>query len=379
MLRVVIIGAGPAGCTAAIILARSGIDVTLIEQHRFPRDKVCGECLSALGIDVLGRLRISPAVESLTPVALRRTIFFSPDGARSEFTLPRPMWGISRSQLDNALLGVARESGARVLQPARCETVGPPVTVRCLHTNRIDQLDADFVLLADGKSTSTGDFGLKGHFADVDAPRDAIELFGVRGHYGGVAPIEGSRWNIAFSVPGRRIKQWRGKLEEMFAQIVAENLVLARQLRGARRISDWLVSPLPRSAVQRRWPKRVIPIGNAAASIEPIGGEGMGLAMRSAELAAAAILGRSDPSRLAEQYRHLWRARRFACRSAALLVGSPILAAMIAGHIRQDTPLTASVLRLVGKTSAREEAPAPRLVRLGQSCHVQIESGSSAP
>ena len=59
MPDVVIIGAGPAGSIAAIILARAGIDVVLIEQHRFPRDKVCGECLSALGIDVLRRLRLS--------------------------------------------------------------------------------------------------------------------------------------------------------------------------------------------------------------------------------------------------------------------------------------------------------------------------------
>ena len=53
---VTIIGAGPAGSTAAILLARAGWDVTLVEQSRFPRDKVCGECLSALGFDVLERL-----------------------------------------------------------------------------------------------------------------------------------------------------------------------------------------------------------------------------------------------------------------------------------------------------------------------------------
>jgi len=60
MRTATVIGAGPAGSTAAMLLARAGWSVTLVEQHRFPRDKVCGECLSALGIDVLTRQTGTP-------------------------------------------------------------------------------------------------------------------------------------------------------------------------------------------------------------------------------------------------------------------------------------------------------------------------------
>ena len=67
---IVVIGAGPAGSVAAALLARAGLDVILIEQHRFPRDKVCGECLSALGIANTGPSPISsglyPAVANAT-------------------------------------------------------------------------------------------------------------------------------------------------------------------------------------------------------------------------------------------------------------------------------------------------------------------------
>jgi 2-polyprenyl-6-methoxyphenol hydroxylase-like FAD-dependent oxidoreductase len=109
-----------------------------------------------------------------------------------------------------------------------------------------------------------------------------LKLFGVTGHYVGVAPIEDGRSNVAFSVPAKRLEAFRGDLDALWRQLLTENPTLAERFGGAERVSDWLASPLPRFAIQRRWPEGVIPLGNAAAALEPIGGEGMGLAMRSA-------------------------------------------------------------------------------------------------
>src|SRR4051812_26466103 len=93
-----IIGAGPAGCIASLLLARGGWDVTLIEQHRFPRDKVCGECLSALGADVLDRLGLADSFQRLAPVRLNRSMIHSQRGRTLEIELPQAMWGISRAR-----------------------------------------------------------------------------------------------------------------------------------------------------------------------------------------------------------------------------------------------------------------------------------------
>src|SRR4051812_31141886 len=113
MPEVVIIGAGPAGCVAAILLARAGWDVRLVEQHRFPRDKVCGECVSALGIAVARRALISGSLKNLGAVDLRRARFVAPNGQAAEVTLPEPMWGLSRRAMDHCLLDFARAAGAR--------------------------------------------------------------------------------------------------------------------------------------------------------------------------------------------------------------------------------------------------------------------------
>jgi len=300
MSEAIIVGAGPGGCVAAVALARRGWGVTLIEQHQFPREKVCGECLSALGIEVLGRLGLVDEIRACRPVVLKRTVLHGQHRDSVSIALPREMWGLSRWALDDALLTAARGHGVRVLQPARCEGIRsgkrPSVTVRELLGNTTITLVADWVVLADGKAgllprrpPATGDLGIKAHIREVDGPRDAIELFGLPGNYGGMAPIEGERWNAAFSVPSNRLKMFGGDVERLMGQMMRENPVLACRLRGASKVGEWHVSPLPRFGVSTDWPAGIVPIGNAAAALEPIGGEGMGLAMRSAEMAADAL------------------------------------------------------------------------------------------
>src|SRR5215210_5988194 len=111
MPTVTIIGAGPAGATAAVLLARRGWDVTLVEQHRFPRDKVCGECLSALGVEVMERHGLSRVLRKLGPVMLTKTTLVATDGTEATVDLPKPMWGLSREWMDFALADQAIRAG----------------------------------------------------------------------------------------------------------------------------------------------------------------------------------------------------------------------------------------------------------------------------
>lgn len=340
MRGAIVIGGGPAGSVAALLLARRGWDVTLVEQHRFPRDKVCGECLSALGADVLGRLGLFDALQRVEPVRLDRISLHAPSGCCVTTRLPRPMWGLSRVALDGLLLDAAARDGATVRQPARAEKVEagpqPTVHVRDLGSNTVETLSADCVIVADGKAALLGDngpppptqdLGIKAHFTNVDGPPDRIELFGTADCYGGLAPIEGGRWNAAFAVPAERVRRHRGDLESLFGQLLSENSTLTRRMKRARRFGAWLASPLPRFPVCTLWPQNIIPVGNAAAAIEPIGGEGMGLGMRSAELAVMALGDPGGPpardvGSLARRYRRLWRNRSTACRAAAMAVSS---------------------------------------------------------
>ncbi len=364
MFHVLIIGAGPAGSLAAILLARHRWRVTLIEQHPFPRHKVCGECLSALGLDVLRRANLLGCLDILKPARLVRAALHAPDGSTVRVPLATPMWGLSRAALDAALLNQARAVGVTVFQPARCESLRPTdlgveVGVRDLSTNQLTEFTAQTALLADGKGAllparplATTDFGMKAHFRQVCASRDSIELFGVSGGYGGVAPIEGDRWNAAFNVPAARIQRSRGDLDRLFDETLSTNPELRRQFSRAVREGDWLAAPLPRFAVAPAWPDHVIPLGNAAAALEPIGGEGIGLALRSAELAVASLLeeprAATRPA-LRRSFAGLWQTRRAACRFAARMLSSPTFASPAVQFIASNEALAGVAMRLMGK------------------------------
>jgi flavin-dependent dehydrogenase len=360
---VTIIGAGPAGSAAAILLARQGWAVTLIEQHRFPRDKVCGECLSTLGIEVLGRMGLIDDIRRLEPTVLQHAAIHTPTGVSTVVPMRRPMWGLSRHAFDQFMREAAREAGAKVLQPARCESIEPGlpivVRIRVLASNEIRVLRSEHVIVADGKSgllgqapPRTNDFGIKAHFVDVDGPRDTIELFGCDALYGGLAAIESDRWNAAFSVPAWRLRRHRGDLGALFAEITTENPILARRLKSARQIGGWLAAPLPRFGVRDSWPAGVVPVGNAAAALEPIGGEGMGLALASAEHAAASLTSADPYSHahvLSADYHRLWRVRRPACRAAAQIISRPELATALTPLLTHLPFSRTLAMRLLGK------------------------------
>jgi menaquinone-9 beta-reductase len=358
--NVIVIGGGPAGSVAALRLARAGWRVTLVEQHRFPRDKVCGECLSALGADVLLRLGQLERLAACGAVRLDRTLLHAPCGVCAAATLPRPMWGVSRVALDGLLLEAAARDGAFLLQPARCEGVEPgprpSVRVREVVTNTVRSLEADVVLVADGKSAllnrvsppPTGDLGIKTHFENVDGPRDAVELFGLDGCYGGLAPIEGGCWNVALSVPAVRVREHHGDLAALFRELLRGNRGLQARLLGAKQVGTWLASPLARFRLRRDWPRNVIPLGNAAAAIEPIGGEGIGLAMRSAEVVAEALVA-GDVTGVAQRLAPLWRTRPLACRVGAKIASSPTLANVVSPVLRAAPGIMGPALALMGK------------------------------
>ena len=325
---------------AALLLARRGVAVRLIEQHRFPRDKVCGECVSALGGVVWERAGLTEKVKRAGVVRMRRGVVQAPSGRCAEIELPAAMWGISRGVFDLVLLEAAKEAGVEVIQPARVEENGRDarctnwVRVRNLESNSVETLESDVVVRADGKGVkdSTGDFGIKAHFEIHDCPGDAVQLFGCGGCYGGVAPIEEGLFNIACSVPRERIERCRD-IEAVFMEMVEENRGLAKAMGGARRVTQWMAAPLPRFGVRADWPAGVIPIGNAAAALEPIGGEGMGLALRSAEVTAEALCADSDlqsvQRRLQREFAAMWRWRRMIWRTVAMLVSRPVACEMV--------------------------------------------------
>jgi 2-polyprenyl-6-methoxyphenol hydroxylase-like FAD-dependent oxidoreductase len=150
------------------------------------------------------------------------------------------------------------------------------------------------------------------------------------------------------SVPAVRVKSFGGDLDALFEQMMRENAGLRDRFRGATRATPWLAAPLPRFPVRRRWPPRIMPIGNAAAALEPIGGEGIGLAVRSAELAAVA-LNDSIVEGVPRRFDSLWSVRRAACRAVAKLLACPAIARDMIEFSSGNERLATAVMGWLGK------------------------------
>src|SRR5438128_12642304 len=99
---VVLAGAGPAGSSAAIRLAASGLRVLLIEQKVFPREKLCGEFISPECLIHFKELGVDDQMLKAQPSSLRETVFYSKNGRSvavpsSCFRANGFAWGLSRS------------------------------------------------------------------------------------------------------------------------------------------------------------------------------------------------------------------------------------------------------------------------------------------
>ncbi len=115
--QVLIIGAGPAGCAAAIPLARAGLDVVLVDRHDFPRDKVCGDALMPDSLKALQQLGLSSVLDH--SLHLDTLEVFSPNGDSAQLTGQYAV--MPRQELDQALLDNALAAGARILTPLKLQ------------------------------------------------------------------------------------------------------------------------------------------------------------------------------------------------------------------------------------------------------------------
>src|SRR4051812_24161135 len=150
---VAVVGGGPAGAAAAITLARHGRDVVLVDKARFPRDKCCGDGLTAGALRLLDVLGLDPSgIESWQPVS--DVIVRSPSGRNVCFPLPRERGLYAavarRVDLDSALLDVARSAGVKVLDGHALAGARNETDRIVLHVDGIGDVHARYAIGADG-------------------------------------------------------------------------------------------------------------------------------------------------------------------------------------------------------------------------------------
>lgn len=339
---VAIAGAGLAGGSLALALARRGVSVALIDPGTFPRDKLCGEFLSPESWGVLDRLALTDGIHRAGYHAIRAIRVTTPGGRSIEAQLVEPDappgLGLSRSTLDDLIVQQARDAGVQVLESTRAS--GPLIeegrvaglvvrlppfdesTIRARVTIAADGRHSGLVRQTGATVARQGHrprlLGMKRHYRlDPDHPsseaQGTVGLHVVRGGYCGTCRVEGGLTNLCALVPVSTVRPYHGDLDLAAREVLGQNPAASRILADGVAVGEWkAVSDVRVEASTPRLPG-ILYAGDCQGTVDPLGGQGMTMALLGAESLIPFVL-RALGSTVTRAIQAEWRAawdRRF--------------------------------------------------------------------
>src|SRR5438477_4147325 len=286
---VAIAGAGPAGSTCAAFCASAGLRTLLLERERFPREKVCGDCVNPACWPVLERLNLRQRVQLLPHAILEAVDFIAIDGQSVHVDLPsgeKSEIAVKRSLFDNLLLGRARDLGAEVRDATMVSAIRKTSSGSWRITAGEIDFEAHVLIAADGRNSTVARIcnllprsqreriALQSHIALPPDFGNRVVLQFLRQGYSGQAPVNENELNVCLVAKPRDIEALKDWAQRRFA-ISPDH--------------SWrTITPLTRASLPPTH-ENLFLIGDAARVVEPFTGEGIYYALRSGELAANAI------------------------------------------------------------------------------------------
>jgi flavin-dependent dehydrogenase len=348
----VVIGGGPAGAMASLTLSGAGYSVCLIERRSFPRETLCGEFLSHEVTSILRDIGIEKEFLALSPTPISSFALCPEQGPIFSDLLGFPAYGLKRGAFDQLLLNTAASRGVRVLQPADAESVvhhKGGFEVHCRLKDSTKTLASRWCIGAYGKSTPLDKQllrsfvgtrsqlnGIKFHVPSKMLEQSSaheIRIFTGPGMYCGINHVDSGTATICFlERRGGEELSPRARLRELasanqhFAGTVRERLMQAIEaapIYGAGNIYFG-----KRNVVENG----MFMVGDAARVISPLAGDGIGMALQSAQLLGTLFRehrgAESDSKVMEGEYRRRWermftpRLRAAAAMQRVLLSGS---------------------------------------------------------
>ncbi|TPI21812.1 NAD(P)/FAD-dependent oxidoreductase [Mesorhizobium sp. B3-2-1] len=353
----IVIGAGPAGSSLALTLARCGWAVAILEKSVFPRRKVCGEYISASNVVLLDRLEIGDAWRATAGPEIRRVGFFSGE-ASVEAPMPHAAHGSSakdgfgralgRDHLDFLLLQAARSAGAELFQPYRAVAIERDGDIKSVRIETRDgnagdtttTLHAPVIVAAHGSwepgplpsqlekvSRPSDLLGFKAHFTGSSLAPDLMPLLTFPGGYGGMVLADHGRLSVSCCIRHDmlaclRDKHWRGRdgprhdSHVSAADAVSRHLTASCRgvrdaLEGAHLEGLWLAAGPIRPGIRSGYKDDIFRVGNAAGESHPIIAEGISMALQSGWLLASELKdaprGKAGREAVGRRYETAWR------------------------------------------------------------------------
>lgn len=296
---VIIIGGGLAGLTSAIHLAKRNFKVLLIEKNSYPKHKVCGEYVSNEVLPYLNYLGFNPfefGAKQISEFELT-----THNNKKISAKLPLGGFGMSRYEMDFQLYQLAIKNGVEVLQDAVTD-VSFNAGFFQIETKHNQSFQSKIAIGAFGKRsnldvTFNRDFiqkkspylGVKIHVSG-DFPEEKVALHNFKGGYCGVSKVENNHINLCYITNFKAFKKFKD-IETFQSEILFKNEALKAIFQNTtpefkKSLSISQISFETKNPVENH----IIMCGDTAGMIHPLCGNGMGMAIRSAQLASKLII-----------------------------------------------------------------------------------------
>jgi len=338
-----IAGGGPAGATAAALLASHGERVTLVERSAIPEQKVCGEFLSHETLAYMKGLGLNAWRLGATPI---RKLRLAGNHLIAETSLPFEAASLSRKTMDAALLRHALECGAHVIQGRQVERLDRDADGWRMHLSDGEQLRGSQAMLATGKHDLRGHARGEGMQPGLVAFKmhlklsgeqtrqlnEAVEVVLFPGGYLGMQPTEDGNANLCLLIRGNTLRRIGGSWPAVLEHLKASSRFLRERLWAAQECFSrpFALSHIPYGYIRPETPEGLWALGDQATVIPSFSGDGMAIALHSAHCAVACYASHHDAAEYNRQMRRCHQSQVvWSTRLSRMMVEAPQLASLL--------------------------------------------------
>jgi len=313
---VLIVGGGPSGSICAYYLAKAGKKVILIDSDDFPREKICGDFVSPIGLNELKKI----GIWDLNGFDKTNLIFGASVFLNGQYLitnklpyikgLPNHGRVIPRLILDNWLVDAAKKQGAEIITPCKLKSYSisdNSVVIDCIQNGDEKHFVAKMLVGADGSNSKVARIlrgeklkpenkivAVRAYYENLDCHSTQADLFFSSKCFPGYYwffPTSPTTANVGIGMMLEHFPKEEKNLHSLFLEMIESDLSFKAKIGKGKMVNRIVGFPLsiynPKATIVK---DRVLLVGDAAGLVNSINGEGMQYAMQSGRWAAESII-----------------------------------------------------------------------------------------